>query len=92
MNLKQNNVKYKLLNSGSNQIIQLWFLCFRYTLYVPPKVSVPILDRFRGYAKIRKIRFFFGHETQSFINIAPSCTREKPNIMTCSTFPSATWR
>ena len=27
------NVKYVFLNTGSNKIIPLWFLCFRFTLY-----------------------------------------------------------
>ena len=35
MKLNQNNVKYMFLNSGSNKIIPLLFLCLRYTLYVP---------------------------------------------------------
>ena len=58
----------------------------------PQRYQYQFWTDFEDMQKIPKIRFFFGHETQSFINIAPSCTREKPNIMTCSTFPSATWR
>ena len=46
MKFNQNTVKYKFLNYRSNKTIPLWFLCLRYTLYVPPNVPVPILDRF----------------------------------------------
>ena len=53
------NVKYMFLNPGSNIIILLWFLCFRYTVYVPPRISVPSLDRLGGYVKKSKNLLLF---------------------------------
>ena len=51
MYLNQNKMKYMFLNFRSNKVTPLCVLSIRYTIYGPPKVSVPILGRYRDYVK-----------------------------------------
>ena len=76
------NVKYVFLNTGSNKIIPLWFYALD-TLSMSPKGistnSGPILGLCK---KNRKIKYFFGHETQNNVKYMFFIFRNKQNYFT----------
>ena len=55
---QSNHYEIHVFKFRINKITPLCLISLRYTLYVPPKVSVPIVNRFRGYGKNRKTRVF----------------------------------